>query len=114
MLSKKLGTKLIGRLITRELFPFSYSEYLAFTGQERGAISSGKYMKSGDFPEYLKTGLPEVLIHAFSDIVVCDIAIRCNLKNTSVMQQLAVWLVSNFGKLITGNSLRKIFQISSS
>jgi predicted AAA+ superfamily ATPase len=114
MLSKELGTKLTGRHITKELFPFSYGEYLTFTGQESGAISSGKYMKSGGFPEYLKTGLPEVLMHAFSDIVVRDIAIRYNLKNTSVLQQLAVWLVSNSGKPITGNSLRKIFQIGSS
>lgn len=114
MLSKELGTKLTGRHITKELFPFSYSEYLAFTGQESGAPSSVKYMKSGGFPEYLKTGLPEVLMNAFNDIIVRDIAIRYNLKNTLVLQQLAVWLVSNTGKPITGNSLRKIFQISSS
>ena len=114
MLSKELGTKLTGRHITKELFPFSYSEYLAYTGEERGVLSSGKYMKSGGFPEYLKTGLPEVLMHAFNDIVVRDIVIRYNLKSTHVLQQLAVWLVSNTGKPITGNSLRKIFQIGSS
>ena len=76
MLSKELGTKLTGRHITKELFPFSYSEYLAFTDQESGADSAGKYMKSGGFPEYLKTGLPEVLMHAFNDIVIRDIAIK--------------------------------------
>ncbi|MCK9404753.1 MAG: ATP-binding protein [Chitinophagaceae bacterium] len=114
MLSKELGTKLTGRHITKELFPFSYSEFLSFTNQESCALSSGQYMKSGGFPEYLKTGLPEVLMYAFSDIVVRDIAVRYNLKNTSVLQQLAVWLVSNTGKPITGNSLRKIFEIGSS
>lgn len=114
MLSKELGTKLTGRHITKELFPFSYSEYLAFTNQERGEQSSGNYMISGGFPEYLKTGLPEVLMQAFNDIIVRDIAIRYNLKNTLVLQQLAVWLVSNSGKPFTGNRLRKIFQISSS
>jgi predicted AAA+ superfamily ATPase len=114
MLSKELGTKLTGRHITKELFPFSFSEYLAFTGQQSSAISSGKYMESGGFPEYLKTGLPEVLMHAFNDIIVRDIVIRYNLKNISILQQLAVWLISNTGKPITGNSLRKIFQIGSS
>jgi hypothetical protein len=114
MLSKELGTKLTGRHITKELFPFSYSEYLAFTNQERSEQSSGKYMISGGFPEYLKTALPEVLMYAFNDIIVRDIAIRYNLRNTLVLQQLAVWLVSNSGKPITGNSLRKIFQIGSS
>jgi uncharacterized protein len=114
MLSKELGTKLTGRHITRELFPFSYAEYLEFTGQEHGILSSGGYLKNGGFPEYLKTGLPEILMHAFNDIVIRDIAIRYGLKNSSMMQQLAVWLISNTGKPITGNSLRKIFQISSS
>ena len=114
MLSKELGTKLTGRHITKELFPFSYSEYLAFTGQKSGALSSGKYLRTGGFPEYIKTGLPEVLMYAFNDIIVRDIAIRYNLKNSSVLQQLAVWLVSNPGKPFTGNSLRKIFQIGSS
>ena len=114
MLSKELGTKLTGRHITIELFPFSYSEYLIFKSLKSGAESSDKYMRSGGFPEYLKTGLPEVLMHAFNDIIIRDIALRHNIKNTQVMQQLAVWMVSNIGKPITGNSLRKIFQISSS
>lgn len=114
MLSKELGTKLTGRHITKELFPFSFPEYLVFTGQESNAFSSNKYMASGGFPEYLKTGLPEVLMNAFNDIIVRDIAVRYNLKNVTLLQQLAVWLISNVGKPVTGNSLRKIFEISSS
>lgn len=114
MLSKELGTKLTGRHITKELFPFSYTEYLAFTGQKCGTDSSETYLKTGGFPEYLKTGLPEILMHAFSDIIVRDITLRYNLKNSQTLQRLAVWLISNTGKLVTGNSLRKLFDISSS
>ena len=114
ILSKEMGTKLTGRHITKELFPFSFTEYLSFTGQEAGAVSSGKYLRSGGFPEYLKTGLPEVLMHAFNDILIRDIAVRYNVKNALILQQLAVWLVSNTGKPFSGNNLRKIFQISSS
>jgi predicted AAA+ superfamily ATPase len=114
MLSKELGTKLTGRHITKELFPFSFNEYLRFTEQKCDEYSSLKYMKSGGFPEYLKTSITEVLMQSFNDIVIRDIAIRYNIKNKSILQQMAVWLVSNTGKPITGNSLRKIFQISSS
>jgi hypothetical protein len=114
MLSKEMGTKLTGRHITKELFPFSFIEYLSFTGMEADAVASGKYLRSGGFPEYLKTGLPEVLMHAFNDILIRDIAVRYNVKNVMVLQQLASWLVSNTGKPFSGNSIRKIFQIGSS
>ncbi|MFA5974469.1 MAG: ATP-binding protein [Lentimicrobiaceae bacterium] len=114
MLSKEMGTKLTGRHITKELFPFSFTEYLSFAGMEACAASSGKYLRSGGFPEYLKTGLPEVLMHAFNDILIRDIAVRYNVKNVMALQQLAAWLVSNTGKPFSGNSIRKIFQIGSS
>jgi predicted AAA+ superfamily ATPase len=114
MLSKELGTKLTGRHLSKELFPFSYREYLEFTNQQQGAQSALAYLQSGGFPEFLKTGLPEVLMQAFNDIIVRDISVRHNLKNSRTLQQLAVWLVSNAGKPVTGNSLKKIFDIGSS
>lgn len=114
MLSKELGTKLTGRHISKELFPFSYSEYLEFTNQQSGELSSQNYLFSGGFPEFLKTGLQEVLMQTFNDIIIRDIALRYNIKNTNLLQQLAVWLVSNCGKLFSGNNLRKLFQIGSS
>jgi predicted AAA+ superfamily ATPase len=113
MVSKELGTKLTGRHITKELFPFSYEEYLAFAGEKANAESTNKYLQSGGFPERLKTGMPEVMMNVFNDIIFRNI-LRYNVKNTSALQQLAVWLISNTGKRISGNSLRKIFSIRSS
>ena len=54
LLSKELGTKLTGRHLTYELFPFSYSEMLALTSQKPSASSLEEYMKNGGFPEFLK------------------------------------------------------------
>ena len=114
MLSRELGTKLTGRHISSELFPFSYKEYLAFTGMNQGAESTHSYLRQGGFPEILKSDMPDVLMHLFNDILVRDIAVRHNIKNTLTLQQLAVWLVSNIGKPVSGNSLRKMFSIGSS
>jgi uncharacterized protein len=114
MLSKELGTKLTGRHITREMFPFSYNEFLAFTETEANQDSSIKYLQTGGFPEYLKTEIPDVLMNIFNDIIIRDIAVRYNINNTNLLLQLAVWLISNTGKFFTGNSLRKIFNIGSS
>ncbi|MFA5417125.1 MAG: ATP-binding protein [Bacteroidales bacterium] len=114
LLSKELGTKLTGRHISKELFPFSYPEYLLFSSQKSGKVSLISYLDTGGFPEYLKTGITDILMQTFNDILIRDITLRYNLKNISLIQQLGVWLVSNTGKLFTGNSLRKLFQINSS
>lgn len=114
MLSKELGTKLTGRHISKELFPFSYGEFLRFKGLTAGVTSSDEYINSGGFPDRLKTGLPEVMMNVFNDIVVRDIALRHNIRNITSLQQLAVWLVSNTGKPVSGNNLRKLFSIASS
>lgn len=114
MLSRELGTKLTGRHISRELFPFSYNEFLEYKGQNPGPESFNVYLESGGFPEMIRTDLAEMLMHTFNDVVIRDIALRYGIKNTSILQQLAVWLISNTGKPISGNSLRKIFPIGSS
>ncbi|NLB26052.1 MAG: ATP-binding protein [Bacteroidales bacterium] len=114
MLSKELGTKLTGRHISKELFPFSYNEFLKFTNRQKGEESSQLYLFGGGFPEYLKTSFSEILMQSFNDIIIRDIALRYNIKNITILQQLAVWLVSNSGKLFTGNSLKKLFHIGSS
>jgi uncharacterized protein len=113
MLSRELGTKLTGRHIQRELFPFSYSEYLEFMNQNSGENSLEIYLKSGGFPLFLSTMQEEILMQGFNDIIIRDIAVRYNIKNTTLLTQLAIWMVSNVGKLVTGNSLRKIFNIAS-
>lgn len=114
MLSKELGSKLTGRHITRELFPFSYQEYLAFTGKDGDEYSAGNYIENGGFPEYLKTGLADVLMQVFNDIILRDIILRYKIKNSTVIKQLAVWLISHVGKPFSGNSLKKMWQIGSS
>lgn len=113
MLSRELGTKLTGRHIPKELFPFSYFEYLSFTGADAGAQSAYRYMKQGGFPEMIKTDMYEILMNTFNDIVFRDIALRFGIRNTSSLQQLAVWLISNAAKHVTGNSLKKLFEIGS-
>jgi len=114
MLSTELGSKLTGRHISKELFPFSYAEFLAFTKRKPGKSSMMKYLEGGGFPEFIKTGLTDVLMQTFNDIIARDIAIRFNIKNSTILRQLAVWLVTNTGKPVSGNSLRKAFEIKSS
>ena len=113
LLSKDLGTRLTGRYLNTELFPFSYQEFLVFEKKEAGLQSLENYLKKGGFPEFLKIKNEEVLQNLFKDIVLRDIAIRHGIRNTKVLVDVALFLLSNVGKETTYSSLRKAFQIGS-
>lgn len=113
LLSKELGTRLTGRHIGHELFPFSYPEYLLFKGQENNSSSFQDYLQKGGFPEYLNFEKTEVLQNLLKDIVFRDIAIRYNIKNTRSLMDITLFLISNVGKEFTFNSIRNTFSIGS-
>ena len=113
LLSRELGTKLTGRQITKELFPFSYSEFCAYRQAAPSADATRDYMAAGGFPEYVKSGLEEIMHHFFEDILVRDIAVRYGVRDVRTLQRLALYLVSNVGRLITGNRLKTMFEAGS-
>jgi predicted AAA+ superfamily ATPase len=113
LLSKEFGTRLTGRYISKELFPFSYPEFLQFSGLESNADSLAGYLDFGGFPEFLKTRDEEVLFRVMDDIIYRDVAVRYGLKQHQTLRQLAIYLISNSGKLYSLNNLKNIFGIGS-
>jgi len=113
LLSRELGTRLTGRHITKELFPFSYHEFCAFKGLPYDRSSLLSYLELGGFPEYLKQEIPEILNQLFEDILIRDIAVRYSIRDVKTLQRLAFYLLSNVSKFITGNKLRTLFGIGS-
>jgi predicted AAA+ superfamily ATPase len=113
LLSRELGTKLTGRHVTQELFPFSYREFCSFRKLKSSADSLQQYLDTGGFPEYVKSGRPEILNQLFDDILLRDIAVRYSIRDIKTLQRLALYLVSNTANLITGNKLRAMFEIGS-
>lgn len=111
MLSNELGTKLTGRHITQELFPFSYSEFLAFRSLPPTAENLKTYMNSGGFPEYLKSGDPEQLSTLFNDILTRDIVTRYGIKDFKSLHRLASYLFSNIGNRVTATKLKQPLSI---
>jgi predicted AAA+ superfamily ATPase len=107
LLSRELGTKLTGRHITKELFPFSYKEFLAFKSLQANVQSLHKYMDSGGFPEYLKTNNTDILTALFYDILNRDIVVRHGIRDVRSLKQLAVYLISNVGNLVTASKLQQ-------
>jgi len=107
------GTKLTGRHLDTEVFPFGYIELLSFCKEQAGSKSYGKYLEEGGFPEYLKTGRVEVLQRLFDDILARDIVARKNIRNSAQLRELAVALFSNIGKEFSYHSLKKMLEIPS-
>lgn len=113
LLSKELGTKLTGRHISRELFPFSYHEFCEFMNLESTAATVQSYLELGGFPGYLKEKDPGILRQLFEDILLRDVAIRYQIKDVKPLQRLALFLISNVGTRVTGNKLSNTFGIKS-
>ena len=113
LLSKELGTRLTGRHLRQELFPFSYNEYLAFTSTNAGSESFNDYLIKGGFPEYLQFGRSEILQELLTDIIMRDIVVRHKLRSPKSIKELALFLISNIGVEFSYNSLAKTFNLGS-
>lgn len=111
MLSRELGTKLTGRHISKELFPFSYTEFLEFKGWQADEKSLQKYMNIGGFPEFIKSNNPDILTGLFQDILNRDIIVRHGIRDARSLKNLAVYLASNVGNLVTASKLQQPLNI---
>lgn len=113
LLSRELGSSLTGRHITKELFPFSYTEYCRFHQLTPCAETTLNYIREGGFPEYQKQKRDEILTSLLDDIIIRDIAVRYNIRDVRMLQRLTLFLLSNIGNRVTGNKLKTTFGISS-
>lgn len=113
MLSRELGTKLTGRHITKELFPFSYAEYCGFKEQEIGETSLYDYLYKGGFPQYLQLDNSDVLSDLVNDIIYRDIAVRYNIRDDHSLKSLLAYLVGNVGNLVSASKLKQVLGVKS-
>jgi predicted AAA+ superfamily ATPase len=113
LLSRELGTKLTGRYMQLELFPFNFDEFLRYSGMDRDAKSFEHYFEYGGFPEFLTEKDPDYHRQLLRDIITRDIAVRRNITNENQLVRLAVHLLSNIGKDFSFNKISKLLEIKS-
>jgi len=113
LLSFELGTRLTGRLLCFELFPFSYKEFLNFFNIAPSVTTFQQFLEKGGFPEYLKFGSIETLQQLFRDILYRDIAVRYGVRNVKTLIDIALFLISNVGKEYSFNRLKNTFNLGS-
>ena len=113
LLSRELGTKLTGRHLTKELFPFSFQEFCAFKALESDAASLMQYMDEGGFPAYLKTENPDLHSALLDDIIYRDVAVRYNIRDVQSLKHLLLFMAANIGNLISATKLKNLLGIKS-
>ncbi len=113
LLTREIGSKLTGRHVNVELFPFSYSEYLLYKGLEAGRESFERYLFTGGFPEYLKYGEEAILRELMTDIVQRDIVARYGLRDSHIIAELAFYMVTNVSREFSYNKLKDVFDLGS-
>lgn len=113
LLSKELGTRLTGRHINIELFPFSFKEAGAFKKWKEGASEFEEYLKEGGFPEYLKYKNQEILRELFTDVIQRDIVARYKIRESKALNEMALYLLTNVGKEFSFNTLKSAFALGS-
>lgn len=126
LLSQELGTKLTGRHINLELFPFSYAEYLSaknlsvhpndFSITEKRAQllkHFDEYLYSGGFPTYIYNPIRETILSLYEDIILRDVVQRYNIDNIKMFRELALYLTSNATSSMSYHNLKEHFNLGS-
>lgn len=111
LLSRELGTRLTGRHITKELFPFSFEEYCRFRNIVPSSDAVADYLCNGGFPQYLKFGEEEILSSLLNDILYRDISVRYGVKDVDALRELTYYLITNIGNLVSANKLTQAVHV---
>lgn len=125
LLSSEISTSLTGRNKLIELFPFSFSEYLRFIGNDYNLNrltpktkslllkDFNNYMEIGGFPLVVKENDTELVNAYFQDILYRDIISRYKLTQVNEIKQIGLYFASNVGKLFSYAALQAISGVKS-
>ena len=117
MLSSEMATVLTGKYLQVEMLPFSLEEFFDWhkidlralkPGQQAdAAVLTDDYMRNGGYPEVVASRqlTRNYLDTLFDSIVWKDVAKRHNVRNITDLNNLAMYLVSNFCSPVTANDL---------
>jgi predicted AAA+ superfamily ATPase len=126
LLSRELGTRLTGRNLLLEIFPFSFSEFLQFRGDEplihgtllpidRARLKTrfNEYLQQGGMPEFLKYGETELQKRLYEDIIYRDIAARHDIRDMKALREMGLYYFSTMGNLFSFNRLKSFLGVGS-
>ncbi len=125
MLSSEMATVLTGKYLQVEMLPFSLEEFFDWNKLDlhslkekhktEASVLIDDYLRNGGYPEVVVSRqlTRSYLDTLFDSIVWKDVAKRHNVRNTSDLNNLAMYLVSNFCNPLSANELAEELSFSS-
>ncbi len=114
MLSKELATLLTGRYVEIEVLPFSYLEFLQYTGKRASKLSFEQYLKTGGLPEMMNISSAEArqfYVESLKNtIILRDIVERFRVKDLQLLDKLFRFLLLNIGNRMSVSSIVRYFK----
>lgn len=115
LLSSELATLLTGRAYEINVLPFSYAEYLAFTGQTANPDRAfAAYVRTGGFPEAVRLSADgnhfanEYLRTVFNNIYENDISKRYTIYAEESYLEVVNFLIDSIGSSISAGNIAKV------
>ena len=113
LMSKELGTRLTGRHISEELYPFNFSEFSLAKKKKESLKLFDEYLVSGGLPEYVLQQDARILESLVKDIIYKDVLVRHRIREESIVERLVSYILSNIGKEISYNKIKDLMGVGS-
>ena len=120
MLSSDIANSFAGRYHRVHVSSLDYREFLLFYGLEDSDNAFSQYLRWGGLPFLYRISLEdertrtEYLGSIYDTIFVKDIVRRKNVRNVSLLDNLAKFVADNSGKVFSANSIAKYLKGSAS
>jgi len=124
LLSREISSLITGRHLSYEVLPLSFKEFLSFNGLIKISKKDltlketeiknlfAQYAQIGGFPEVVIKKDFQLLKNYFYDILYKDIMARYNIREKDILEKMLLFLLSNFSKIVTVESLKNNYKIS--
>lgn len=115
LLSSELATLLTGRAYEINVLPFSFAEFLEFTGKTANPDRAfADYVRTGGFPEAVRLSVNgnnfanEYLQTVFKNIYENDISKRHTIYGEESYQEVVNFLVDSIGSSVSAGNISKV------
>ncbi len=115
LLSSELATLLTGRAYEIHVLPFSFAEYLEFTGKTLNPDRAfAEYVSTGGFPEAVRLSADgkhfanEYLQTVFKNIFDNDISKRYTIYGVESYQEVVNFLIDSVGSRVSAGNIAKV------